>query len=218
MKTPNYSSLEERLNYLTHGIGAIISIIGFIVLIYYALEYQDVGIMAGFVVFGLCMIAVFTFSTIYHWVEHIEWKKTLRVFDHLAIFLMIAGTYTPYLLGNMRESWGIPLLVLVWSLAIGGMIFKWVIRHQLQKYEAYSIAFYAGLGMMILFFIQPVVETVDFGGVVLLLLGGAFYLIGIVFYANNRIPYNHAIWHLFVIAGAASHYFSILYYVRPPMI
>lgn len=218
MKTPNYSSFEERLHYLTHGIGAIVSVIGFIVLIYYALEYQDTGVMAGFIVFGLCMIAVFTFSTIYHWVEHKEWKKTLRVLDHIAIFLMIAGTYTPYLLGNLRENWGIPLLIVVWSLAIGGMIFKWVIRHQLQKYEAYSIAFYAGLGMMILFFIQPVVETVDFWGVFLLMLGGAFYLIGIVFYANNRIPYNHAIWHLFVIAGAASHYFSILYYVRPPMI
>ncbi|MGB1243673.1 MAG: PAQR family membrane homeostasis protein TrhA [Chitinophagales bacterium] len=218
MKTPNYSSFEERLHYLTHGIGAIVSVIGFIVLIYYALEYQDTGVMAGFIVFGLCMIVVFTFSAIYHWVEHKEWKKTLRVLDHIAIFLMIAGTYTPYLLGNLRENWGIPLLIVVWSLAIGGMIFKWVIRHQLQKYEAYSIAFYAGLGMMILFFIQPVVETVDFWGVFLLMLGGAFYLIGIVFYANNRIPYNHAIWHLFVIAGAASHYFSILYYVRPPMI
>ncbi|MFK7908657.1 MAG: hemolysin III family protein [Chitinophagales bacterium] len=218
MKTPNYSSIEECLNYWTHGIGAVISIIGFIVLIYYALEYQDAGVMAGFVVFGLCMIAVFTSSTMYHWVEHIEWKKTLRIFDHLAIFLMIAGTYTPYLLGNMREGWGIPLLIIVWSLAIGGMIFKWLTRYQLQKYEVYSIAFYAGLGLMILFFIQPVVETVDFWGVFLLALGGVFYLVGIVFYANNRIPYNHAIWHLFVIAGAASHYFSILYYVRPPMI
>ncbi len=218
MKTPFYSELEERLNYITHGIGAIVSLIGFVILIYFALDYKDLGVLAGFGVFGLCMISVFLSSTMYHWVEHIEWKKTLRVFDHIAIFLMIAGTYTPYLLGNMREGWGIPLLVVIWSLAIGGIIFKWMIRNQLSKYESYSIAFYAGLGMMILFFIQPVLETVDFWGVFLLMLGGMFYLVGIVFYVVDRIPFNHAIWHLFVIAGAMCHYFSILYYVRPPMI
>lgn len=218
MKVPSYSTLEERLNYLTHGIGAFISLIGFIVLIYYALEYRDVGVLIGVTIFGLCSTVLFSASTIYHWVEHLEWKKTLRVFDHLAIYLMIAGTYTPYLLGNMRENWGIPILITVWSLAIGGMVFKWLIRHQLQKYESYSIAFYAGLGLLILFFIQPMMETVDFWGVFLLMLGGVFYIVGILFYVVDRIPFNHAIWHLFVIAGAASHYFSIFYYVKPPVV
>ncbi len=214
----NYTRMEERLNYLTHGVAAIVSIFGLYYLIEGGVASKDGLLLTGFIIFGLCMLAVFIASTSYHWVKTTIWKRRLRVVDHAAIYLMIAGSYTPFIMGNLREGLGLWMLVLVWGFALAGMIFKILIRHQMDKYKYLDLVIYIFIGSLAVFFIKPIIASVALGGIVLLLVGGASYLVGTYFYSNDNIPYNHAIWHLFVIGGAAAHYFSILFYVKAPQL
>lgn len=214
----NYSRAEERLNYLSHGVAWLVSLLGFVYLIQGGMALEDGLLLVGFIIFGLCMIACFATSTIYHWVKSVPWKRRWRLIDHAAIYLMIAGSYTPFIMGNLREGLGLGMLALIWILALGGISFKLLIRKNIDRYKYIDLLVYIFLGSIALFFIRPIVDSVAFGGIILLLVGGASYLVGTFFYNNDRIPYNHAIWHLFVIGGAASHYFSILYYVKPPIL
>lgn len=213
-----YSSLQEEvMNTITHGIAAIVSMIGLIFLIIrFARTYDDNIVLAGGVIFGLTAFITFVASTLYHSAAHKKLKHIFKLIDHAAIYLLIAGTYTPFALGNLRNEWGLVILVLIWTLAIGGILYKFIAGMYWDRFPSWDAFVYVGLGCVIIFFINPVLQTVEPGGVALLVAGGLMYLIGVFFFLWQNLPYNHSIWHLFVIAGATFHYFSIFYYVMPP--
>jgi hemolysin III len=216
MRLPNYHKTEERLNYLTHGVGVLLSIIGIIILIWKGFQHRDNWILIGCLVFGLSMLSTFLTSTLYHWVERIQIKKRFRLLDHLAIYLLIAGTYTPFALNNLRNDWGLVILGLIWGIAALGIVYKVVFRNQFDKLGAIDTFFYVGMGFMSLIFIKPLMKSIHTGGLALLALGGLSYMIGVYFYESKTIKYNHAIWHLFVMGGAFFHYFSVLFFALPP--
>lgn len=216
MHLPDYHPNEERLNYLTHGFGAILSVIGFIFLVWKGLLHKDNWILLGLVVFGLSMLSTYVSSTLYHWVEQRRLKKRMRLFDHMSIYLLIAGTYTPFTLGNLRADWGFVIVGLIWGMAILGMIYKIAFRHHFDKLGAIDTFFYIGMGFLVVLFFKPALRGIDFWGMCLLALGGLFYMVGVYFYESKTIKYNHAIWHLFVMGGSFCHFFSVLYYANPP--
>ena len=139
-------------------------------------------------------------------------KRVLQKLDHAAIFLLIAGTYTPFTLVNLRGGWGWTLFGMVWSIAIAGMIMELIVK---KRYKRISVGLYLGLGWMIMIAIGPMITHVAPGGLALLLVGGLFYSLGVIFYVWKTLVYHHAIWHLFVLAGSASHFFAVFLYVIP---
>lgn len=217
MKLPFYSQAEERLNFISHLIGTIVSAIGLLFLVKWGYEHGDNGVFLGFVIFGFASTFTFLASTLYHGVSTRKLKKQMRLVDHSAIYIMIAGSYSPFTLGNLREDWGLLLFALVWTLAIGGIIFKYVVRHKMDSLEKLDTILYVILGMLVVLFLRPAFDHISSWGIFFLALGGAFYLVGVVFYLWKKLPYNHAIWHLWVMAGAATHFFSVAYYVNPPV-
>lgn len=210
--TPFYTPTEERVNYLTHGLGAILSFIGLIILIVSNLQ-SNWWELASVTIFGISMLSVYLSSTLYHWALKPRYKKPLRLLDHLAIYFLIAGSYTPFALVNLRDNWGITVFFLVWGLAIFGMIMKVVLRKNMDKLGRLDAYFYVGIGCIAVLFAKPMMQSLTAPCIALLLAGGAMYLTGVVFYLKKNIPYNHGIWHLFVMAGSAFHYTSILMYV-----
>lgn len=212
---PDFSRKEERVHYITHGVPAIFSLYGLAILIQYATPFQDNLLLFSYILFGLSLISVFLASTIYHWVDTMPMKRHLRVVDHLAIYLVVAGTYAPFMLVNLRDHGGFQIIATIWICSALGMVFKILIRNNLQKYEKIDAAIYAVLGSAAFFFLDKITTHIAAPGVQLLAAGGAAYLIGIYFYLAKRIPYHHAIWHLFVIAGAGCHFFAVLYYAVP---
>ena len=209
-----YSAAEERAHTLTHGIGALLSLIGAGVLIGAVAPLGDPWHLAGVALFASALVLMFVASTLYHGVRRPRTKVWLRALDHAAIYLLIAGTYSPFLLVSFRgESFGMPLFVGLWLLALAGVIFK---VFATGRFEKTSVAIYLAMGWVIVAVAKPVFSTIDTGGLVLLVLGGLAYTVGVIFYRWESLRYHHAIWHLFVIAGAAAHYFAILYYVSAP--
>lgn len=216
MSIKMYSDAEERFNYLTHGISALVSVLAFIYLLYKGWIIKDNYFFTGIVVYGIGLIGVFTASTIYHWVSSTKWKKFFQLVDHFAIYVMIAGTYTPFALGNLRNDWGIALLVLIWGLAIAGMVYKYMVRHTLHKNSFFDALIYVCMGCVVVLFIEPTIDHVPSGGLALLVVGGITYIAGVYFFLKENMDYNHGIWHLFVMAAASCHYFGILWYASPP--
>lgn len=209
-----YSAAEERAHTLTHGIGALLSLIGAGVLIGTVAPLGDAWHLAGVALFASALVLMFVASTLYHGVKRPRTKVWLRALDHAAIYLLIAGTYSPFLLVSFRdERFGMPLFVGLWLLALAGVIFK---VFATGRFEKTSVAIYLAMGWVIVAVAKPVFTTLDTGGLVLLVLGGLAYTVGVIFYRWESLRYHHAIWHLFVIAGAAAHYFAILYYVAAP--
>ncbi len=207
-----YTANEEIAHALTHGLGLVLSIIGLVVLVTYSDLNGDIWHIVSTSIYGVSMVLLYTTSTLYHSASDLHTKKILRQFDHAAIYLLIAGTYTPFTLVSLRGSWGWLLFGVVWSIAIAGVIFEFV---KLKRFKRLSLVLYLGLGWIVVVAIQPMLEHVETGGMVLLLLGGLSYTFGVVFYVWHKLAYNHAIWHMFVLAGSAFHYFSILLYVVP---
>ncbi|HRI26744.1 MAG TPA: hemolysin III family protein [Chitinophagales bacterium] len=218
MRIPNYHPTEERLNYLTHGVSAALSLIGIATLIQKGIVYSDSYLLIGMLIFGLCMFFTFLTSTLYHWVQRLQLKKRMRLLDHLAIYLLIAGTYTPFALNNLRSDWGILILVLIWVIAALGITYKIVFRHHFDKLGAIDTFMYVAMGFISLLFVKPMIRCIHAGGLALLVAGGAAYMVGVYFYESKTIKYNHAIWHLFVMTGAFLHYLSVLFFVLPPAV
>ncbi len=213
-----YSQSEERFNYWSHGIAAAVSVVGLIFLIFRGIEVKDGWLFAGFIIFGLSLIGVFTASTLYHIAGTALWKRRFRLLDHAMIYVTIAGSYTPFLLGTFREhAWAVPVFILMWSLCIGGIVFKLIVRNRLRNIALIDLFMYIMMACVAVFFIKPIFALLPTWGVVFLLGGGVSYLAGTFFYANHRIPFNHAIWHVFVIGGAFFHYVSIYFFVLPPV-
>ena len=196
---------EERLNTISHAFGAVMAILGMIVLIY-TNSKQTVYAVPSLVIYSLSLISMLTISTLYHATTKVVWKRRLRILDHINIYYLIAGTYTPVAMITLINGNGWLILGTVWGIALLGTILK---LYFTGKYELSSLLLYLIMGWLIVLDFQNLLNHSTEGGLALLLLGGAFYTIGIVFYAVRRIPYNHFIWHLFVLGGAVSHWFFI---------
>lgn len=207
-----YSLGEEISHAITHGIGAVASIVGLAAMVGFSMVYGDHWHVISASIFCGTLILLYLASTLYHSVTHPEVKQILQVIDHSAIYLLIAGTYTPFLLVTFRDSFGIPMFFAIWGLALAGVVFKVFFTGRFQKT---STAIYLGMGWIVLLVIEPFVDALPSGGVWLMILGGVAYTGGVVFFVWERLPYNHAIWHAFVLAGSVLHYFAILYYVIP---
>lgn len=209
---PPYSVGEEIANSVTSGIGTALSIAGLVVMIVYAASYGDVWHITSVSIFGAALILSHLSSTLYHSISPPRAKNVLKLFDHLAIYILIAGTYTPFVLVNMRGNWGWTLFTIIWGLAVLGVIIKLT---RLNNIRGLSTGFYVAMGWCVILAINPMLETVAAGGIKLLLAGGICYTVGVVFYAWKSMPYSHAIWHCFVIAGSICHFFAVLFYVIP---
>ena len=207
-------SSEELVNSLTHGLGLTLSIAGFVVLVVLAAMRGSAWRIVGCAVYGATLICLYAASTLYHSTRSRRLKRILRVCDHSAIYLLIAGTYTPFLLVNLRGSWGWSLFAVIWSLAMAGILFKvWFVEHL----AILSTAVYLMMGWLALLAIKPMLLAVPLSGILWLVAGGVLYTLGVVFFAWNKIPYNHAIWHGFVLAGSTCHYFAVLCAVILPL-
>ncbi|WP_432358839.1 PAQR family membrane homeostasis protein TrhA [Sporosarcina sp. UB5] len=200
---------EELWNAITHGIGFLLSIPALVLLIIAGTDRGSVAAVVSFTIFGVSMVLLFLMSTLLHSMP-VKLKKLFSVFDHSAIYILIAGTYTPFLLVTIEGALGWSLFGVIWGLAIVGILFKVFFIH---KYEAVSIAFYIIMGWLIISAIKPLYVNLPIEGFTLLIVGGILYTFGSIFYAWRKIPFNHAIWHVFVIAGSASMFFSVLLYV-----
>jgi hemolysin III len=200
-------SAEEVANSLTHGVGLALSVAGFIVLVVLAAMRGSAWRIVSCTVYGSTLVCLYTASTLYHGTRSRRLKRVLKVCDHSAIYLLIAGTYTPFLLVNLRGSWGWSLLAVIWGLAMAGILFKvWFVEH----FPVLSTVVYVLMGWLALVAIKPMLLGVPLSGLLWLLAGGVMYTVGVVFYAWKRVPYNHAIWHGFVLAGSTCHYFAVL--------
>ncbi len=207
-----YSMREEIASSVTHGIGILLSLVALIIMVIYAARYGTVWHIVGATVFGCGLILAYTSSTLYHSFQKVKVKAVFRILDHVSIFILIAATYTPLTLVNLRGSWGWSIFGVVWGLALFGIIVE---CSPLRRFRLASVLLYIGMGWIVIVALKPMLVSVKTGGLILLLTGGLFYTIGCIFYAWRRLPYNHAIWHLFVLAGSACHFFAILFYVLP---
>ncbi|MFD1206136.1 hemolysin III family protein [Sporosarcina contaminans] len=202
------SSKEELWNAITHGIGFLLSIPALVLLILAGVEKGDPLSIVSFTIFGVTMVILFLMSTLLHSMPA-KLKRLFSIFDHSAIYLLIAGTYTPFVLVIIGGALGWTLFGIIWGLSIAGILFKAFFIH---RYEFVSLIFYIVMGWLILFGIKPLYENLHMAGFILLVAGGVLYTVGAIFYAWRKLPYNHAIWHLFVLAGSAAMYFSVLLY------
>ncbi|MCS4307322.1 hemolysin III [Rheinheimera pacifica] len=212
MTTTHYSPIEEHLHAISHGIGAILSVLALILMLQLSIQANDNWRLFGSIIYGSSLILLYSSSTLYHSIQHTEIKHRLRQLDHAAIFILIAGTYTPFTLVNLRDDWGLPLFGLIWLVAITGVIIELATA---LKYKKLSLGLYLGMGWLVIIAIQPMLNNVDTGGLLLLLAGGLSYSFGVIFYAWKRLFMHHAIWHLFVLGGSVLHFFAVYYYVLP---
>jgi hemolysin III len=198
---------EELANSLTHGLGLTMSIAGFLVLVVLAAMRGSAWRIVSCAVYGVTLILLYAASTLYHSLHSRRLRRILRVCDHSAIYLLIAGTYTPFLLVNLRGGWGWSLFGVIWSLAMAGILFKvWFVEHLV----VWSTVVYLLMGWLALLAIKPMLHAVPLSGILWLVAGGVMYSVGVVFFAWKKVPYNHAIWHGFVLAGSTCHYFAVL--------
>ncbi len=198
---------EEIANSVSHGVGLVASVVAVPFLILAAVEGGEAAAVVSASIFGLTLVMVFLTSTLYHAVTHPGAKPVLQIIDHGAIYLLIAGTYTPFTLGVLRGGWGWTLFGIVWGLGLTGIILKIVSG---VRYPRLSIVLYLAMGWLVVIAIKPLWETLPTGGLLWLLAGGLAYTGGVVFYAADRLRYAHLIWHLCVIAGATCHFIAVL--------
>lgn len=203
---------EEVINSLTHGVGLVLSAAGLAVLVVLASLFGDVFHIVSSAVFGGTLVFLYGASTLYHSARSPKLKRALRVVDHIAIFLLIAGTYTPFTVVLMRDGWGWTLLTLVWGIAAVGLLFKLFSRH---RFHPAATSLYLLMGWISVFFYEPMWAAIPAGGLALLVAGGLSYTAGVVFYGWHSLRYSHAIWHLFVLVGSICHYFAVALYVLP---
>ena len=208
----SYSLAEEIANSITHGLGALLSVAGLTLLVTFAAQQHDVWRVVSFSIYGASMILLFTASTLYHSFQHPAVKRVLKTVDHCSIFLLIAGTYTPFLLVSMRGTVGWILFGIIWGLAALGITLKITLG---PKYKKLSVATYLIMGWMIVFASRELIANLSSEGLYWLIAGGLSYTIGVVFYLWKKLPFNHAIWHLFVLGGSLCHFFAILFHVLP---
>lgn len=206
----NYSVKEELANSLSHGVGVVAGVIGLIMCIIKGYEHLTLVQMVGVIVYCASIILLFLCSTLYHSATDIVLKHKLKVADHCAIYLLIAGTYTPLMLISLNSETGNEnadlVLIAIWSLAVGGILFKTLF---INRFKVFSLVLYLAMGWLCVTVMKELIAGMSPLGFNLLIIGGLFYSLGVIFYVAKRIPYNHAIWHLFVLGGAISHFLCI---------
>ena len=209
MATVPQSSREELANSISHGVGFLAALAAIPILVVHAAREGGAGPVVGGAIFGSAMAVLYLTSTLYHAFPKGKGKQLLRRLDHSAIFLLIAGTYTPFTLGALGGAWGWSLFGTIWGIAVIGILVKLIFGPRFPKV---SSAMYVAMGWLVLIAIRPLTANVPGWGLVLLVLGGAFYTGGVVFYLAPRLRFAHFIWHLFVLAGTTSHFFAVLFY------
>jgi hemolysin III len=205
-------SVEEFANTITHGFGLVLSLAGFAVLVVMASLRGDPLLIAGCVVYGLSLIVLYAASTVYHGTTSPELKHKLRLVDHCCIYLLIAGSYTPFGIILLNGTLGQSLFVAIWTFAVGGIAAKLLWEH---RFPNLSVSSYVVIGWLGVFAIQPMLETLGLVPVLLAIAGGIAYTLGVIFFAWHRIRHHHAIFHVFVLAGSILHYAAVILYVVP---
>jgi hemolysin III len=212
MPASNYTREEEIANSLTHGMGLLLSVGGLAVLVTFAALHGDARAVTACAVFGSSLVLLYASSTLYHSIQASRLKQAMRVVDHVAIFFLIAGTYTPFMLVNLRGPWGWSLFGVVWALAVAGTTLKLFFT---GRFRVLSTLVYLFMGWIVLVAIKPLVEALPRGSLIMLFAGGMAYSMGTVFYLWKRLPYHHAVWHMFVLAGSICHFFAVLGSIAP---
>ena len=205
-----YSASEELANALTHGIAAAASLGAGAVLITLSALWGDVWQLSGAIVYVATLFVMYLASTVYHSIPQPKLKARFKVLDHCAIYLLIAGTYTPFMLVGLRGPWGWSLLTVIWSLAAAGIAFKLFFT---GRFKLISTLIYIAMGWLIVVAVKPMMNSLSAFTLQWLLAGGLFYTLGTVFYMAKKIPYSHSIWHGFVIAGSACHFVAVMSHV-----
>ncbi len=201
---------EEIANSVTHGMGAALSIAAMAILIVFASQYGDAWRVVSFSIYGATLFLLYFASTLYHSLTHVRVKKFFRLMDHSSIFLLIAGTYTPVTLIPMRGPWGWTLFSLIWTMAVLGIVFETLF---IGKFKAVSLSLYVAMGWLAMIAVKPMLEMLPNGMMKWIVMGGFCYTLGIVFYTCKKLPYHHAVWHLFVLGGSILHFFGMLFYL-----
>jgi hemolysin III len=201
---------EELAHSITHGVGLLAAVAGLVLLLVLAAATRDPWRVAACSVYATTLVLLYAASTLYHALSRTRARRVFRVLDHSAIFLLIAGTYTPFALVSLRGPWGWTLLVIIWSLAVAGVAAKALFG---ARWPVVSTALYIGMGWTALIALKPLAEHVPAGGIAWLVAGGLAYTGGVVFFAWTRLRYSHAIWHVFVLAGSVCHYMAVVLYV-----
>ena len=214
-----YGDSEEWANTLSHGLGLCLGAIGLVLLLLQTLLHPDsltidIFHLVSVSIFGFSLLALYSASTLYHGTSNSDKKIKYKMWDHCAIYLLIAGTYTPFLLVTMRETVGWMMFFIIWGIAVFGILLKVKYKH---RFKLLRVATYLIMGWLVVLTFDDLKALLAPSGLNLLIAGGIIYTVGVFFYLNKRIPYSHAIWHLFVLGGSACHFLSIYYYVVPKM-
>jgi hemolysin III len=210
--TSEYSVLEEYLHAATHGVGVILSILGLSWMLTLSIGAGDPWRIVASSIYGASLIMLFLASTVYHGLHASKHRDLFKMLDHCAIYLLIAGTYTPFLMVAMRGKAGWWMLGTVWVLATAGIIKKLVLKHRFPKL---ALATYLGMGWLAVFVLPQMTAAIGTGGMIWLIAGGLCYTVGAFFYAADRVPFNHTVWHVFVLGGGICHFLGIVRHVLP---
>jgi len=210
-QNPTYDRTQETIASISHGIGLGASIIGFFALIYMGFSSGNSWLLFSFFIYGVSLMTLYLASTLYHGVQEPHVKRNLRKFDHISIYLLIAGTYTPFMLIGLGRPLGWLILAVVWVMAFLGALWKLFL---LGKFEVLAVVGYAVMGAAGLFFLKDLLAALPPETIIWLLIGGAIYILGIIFYAIEKISYNHVIWHFFVMAASLAHFIAVLTLLR----
>ena len=204
-----YTRIEEIANFGTHGVGLLFSIVGFVLLIVAALG-EGFGMLFSFTIYGLSLVALYFSSTMYHFSKNLKRKRIFQIFDHCCIFLLIAGTYTPFMILALDIQLGMTVLMVIWTLAFLGILMT---LSKSKKFKSLRIQLCVVMGWLVLLASNQMVSALPWNAILWLLAGGVFYSLGIIAYLLKSLHLNHALWHLFVMAGSASHFISIYFYL-----
>jgi hemolysin III len=201
-----YSATEEKLNVLSHGFGLVLSVIAFPFLILKSMEFTGFWKPISFIIYGLSLIILYAASTFYHAAKTPKKRRRLNIFDHSAIYVLIAGSYSPFCLVGLNSNLGWYMFLFVWLFALTGVILKLFFT---GRFDKISTAMYLLMGWQVLFFIKPLMQSLTAEGLQFLIVGGVFYSIGAILYSIKKMPYNHFIFHVFVLLGSLSHFIAI---------
>lgn len=207
-----WNLVEEKLNSLTHAAGAVLGVVALIMLVLTAQIHQSFWSLISGIIFGLSLVGAFTISTTYHAVLYPPSKHLLKVLDHCSIFILIAGTYTPFCLVTLHGVWGWSIFAIIWGCTAFGIGLK---CFYINRFKYISLALYLIMGWFAAVASYQLIQHLPSGGLVLLIMGGLFYTFGVIFFIFEQMPFFHTVWHLFVLAGAISHFLAILVYVMP---
>jgi len=208
----SYNLKEEIASSITHGVGVALAVAALVILVVFASIQGNPWKIVSFSIYGASMILLYMASTFYHAFQKPGVKNIFKIFDHASIYILIAGTYTPFTLVTIRGGWGWSIFGIIWGLAITGVVFKVLFIH---RFKLVSTLLYVLMGWFIVIAMKKVIANLDTMGLIWLIIGGVSYTGGVFFYLNDKIKFNHAIWHLFVLGGSICHFFAILFHVLP---